>query len=569
MADSSNPVDINISAEAFQAAWAEYLVTKQNKRARDVSTWGATRHLAQVQNFVENYIISSHKKLSGLVLNAAEFGAVADGETDSADAINAAIAAASAAGGGKVILPPGDIVIGASVGLLDYVHLEGAGPGATTLLFDVAGFAVVLDDISDASVSNLTIEFGSTASGGVGLSDAMQCSVSAVDVYPTSGPAGVGISLSNCVDCRVLWCSLVSCTTGVAIGPADTTRTIVIGSTASVCSTGFLVLQASNNTIDMCTTDSCTNGITVQGNSSGDSNNNMIRGCVFTNNVTRNLNIVNSHVINATVIGCRFLTAGSSADNNSGTTTYMFGNTPTTNTFGAALQAAGQLLLGGATGTGAILADGNSGNVIVSDTGSNETTKQHRIMTRAYVNAQSPFVAMYNTSATSANTVNIGGGTGLGQAATTINFFTASAVNTTTGTNRWTILSDSTFRPVTTLASDIGTNSFRVRRLATGMIARGVRVLANDATANIAVTDGYLFLSTTTGTKAVAFPYGPISGDELWFRCISASGGSYTIACTLNATAGTLTLDAAGEYAHIVYDGSVWRVVDFDGATFA
>ncbi|WP_406437358.1 glycoside hydrolase family 55 protein [Streptomyces sp. NBC_00631] len=69
-----------------------------------------------------------------VVADVRAFGAVADGVTDCAPAINRAIAAAARAGGGTVTIPPGTFRIDGLILLgHDNVVLRGAGSGRTTL----------------------------------------------------------------------------------------------------------------------------------------------------------------------------------------------------------------------------------------------------------------------------------------------------------------------------------------------------------------------------------------------------------------------------------------------------
>ncbi|MGW5655885.1 glycosyl hydrolase family 28-related protein [Streptomyces humi] len=69
-----------------------------------------------------------------VVADVRAFGAVADGVTDCAPAINRAIAAAARAGGGAVTIPPGTFRIDGLIQLgHDHVVLRGAGSGRTTL----------------------------------------------------------------------------------------------------------------------------------------------------------------------------------------------------------------------------------------------------------------------------------------------------------------------------------------------------------------------------------------------------------------------------------------------------
>lgn len=66
-------------------------------------------------------------------VRADAFGAKGDGETDDSKAIQAAIDAASAKGGGVVFLPVGTYIIGTTLILKSNVILQGAGPAASVL----------------------------------------------------------------------------------------------------------------------------------------------------------------------------------------------------------------------------------------------------------------------------------------------------------------------------------------------------------------------------------------------------------------------------------------------------
>jgi hypothetical protein len=61
------------------------------------------------------------------------YGAVGDGTTDDTDAIQEAVDALGAAGGGELIFPAGTFVSGPIEFILDNVHVRGAGAGATIL----------------------------------------------------------------------------------------------------------------------------------------------------------------------------------------------------------------------------------------------------------------------------------------------------------------------------------------------------------------------------------------------------------------------------------------------------
>lgn len=85
------------------------------------------------------------------VANAAGYGARGDGVTDDTAAIQAALNAVAAAGGGKVILPPGKFVTSASLVLPgDNVWLQGAG--YNTIIYPVNGatFSVITTPLPPA-----------------------------------------------------------------------------------------------------------------------------------------------------------------------------------------------------------------------------------------------------------------------------------------------------------------------------------------------------------------------------------------------------------------------------------
>lgn len=95
------------------------------------------------------------------------FGAVGDGTTDDAAAINAALSAANTAGGGIVALPAGTYIIGASLTIYSKVKLIGAGIEATIIKLKNAsnvdmlvssGFAGLTGGNTTGGIYNFSIE---------------------------------------------------------------------------------------------------------------------------------------------------------------------------------------------------------------------------------------------------------------------------------------------------------------------------------------------------------------------------------------------------------------------------
>lgn len=129
--------------------------------------------------------------------DARAFGAVGDGATDSTAAIQAAINAASAAGGGTVHIPRGTYIVGTSSYLkaASSVHVVGDGPGATVLkMYAGSAQTAMLDDSSGAvsrfSLEQLTVDQNSVAHWGVRLTHASgstDCAVRNVEFLNTTG----------------------------------------------------------------------------------------------------------------------------------------------------------------------------------------------------------------------------------------------------------------------------------------------------------------------------------------------------------------------------------------------
>jgi hypothetical protein len=111
-------------------------------------------------------------------------------------------------------------------------------------------------------------------------------------------------------------------------------------------------------------------------------------------------------------------------------------------TLGSTLSVTNALTVGGASavGTNGIASTGTW--VLNQNTDTDSTNKLSLWGSRAFVNAQPPVIVANTTATSTANIVRFGGGSGSGQAATQLDFFIASAVNTTSGAVQWRINSD-------------------------------------------------------------------------------------------------------------------------------
>ncbi len=103
----------------------------------------------------------------GDALSVKDFGAVGDGVTDDAAAIQAAINAANTQGGGTVFVPYGTYLVGAAVTLKSNVYLE--GQGTTTIKLKTGTNTSVLEGQSFSSLSGTNSGSGISNFGITGL----------------------------------------------------------------------------------------------------------------------------------------------------------------------------------------------------------------------------------------------------------------------------------------------------------------------------------------------------------------------------------------------------------------
>ena len=98
-------------------------------RRRKFLTWAAA---APALAGLTGPAVAAVPKSASRVLDAKAYGAAGDGKTDDTAALQAAIDAARAAGGGTVVIPPGTYRTG-TLAIDSRVHLEGSGIEATVL----------------------------------------------------------------------------------------------------------------------------------------------------------------------------------------------------------------------------------------------------------------------------------------------------------------------------------------------------------------------------------------------------------------------------------------------------
>lgn len=123
-----------------------------------------------LQRLAMNLAATAPRWIDGEVFNVVEFGAVGNGIADDAPAIQAAINAAEAAGGGTVYFPVGVYLVGASVTTTNsaslVINLRGEGSDLTIIKADAALDPIVSIQTA-CTISGLTVDGDGVAHNGL------------------------------------------------------------------------------------------------------------------------------------------------------------------------------------------------------------------------------------------------------------------------------------------------------------------------------------------------------------------------------------------------------------------
>ena len=126
------------------------------------------------------------------VYNVKDYGATGDGSTDDSAAINAAVAAAHAAGGGTVIFPPGTYET-TRIGIRSNVHYVGYGAVITATQYWAFDARLYTGPHSNVTIEGFRIDCGALSNmGGVILYNTSNATVRNCTVY-NIGSGGYGI----------------------------------------------------------------------------------------------------------------------------------------------------------------------------------------------------------------------------------------------------------------------------------------------------------------------------------------------------------------------------------------
>jgi len=151
------------------------------------------------------------------VLDAKARGCKGDGESNDATAINTAINALNAAGGGTLYFPAGTYLVKSNIALKSKVSIVGAGREAVTIKA-AAGVttapltAAEADAIQDVTIRDLTIDGNASAfSGnvfGISITKGTRISITNVRIRNTYH---IGVFATGCTDLSIDSCSLHEC----------------------------------------------------------------------------------------------------------------------------------------------------------------------------------------------------------------------------------------------------------------------------------------------------------------------------------------------------------------------
>lgn len=230
----------------------------------------------------------------------------ADDSTNNAAALQAAINAANAAGGGVVTLPPGNIRFATSLTIYGKVTLTGQGSQATVLKYTGAAQAIVQATpgtrIYGLGVRALKLQDIGTGTIGLDLDSVSSSTIE--DVLIDGFTTAVELQGTNgyCVYNRFINVTAQNATTGFLIGAAGSNSNTFLACRANVCTTGWNITDSNQNQLSHCQIESGTTGVSITSSASALADRNTIAFTRFEGNTT-NINITSSNVRETFLVG--------------------------------------------------------------------------------------------------------------------------------------------------------------------------------------------------------------------------------------------------------------------------
>lgn len=211
-----------------------------------------------------------YQTLSTDTFNVKGYGAIGDGITDDAPALQAAINAASGAGGGQVYIPAGQYLIGSTLKVNYGMIIKGDGRGriginsGSRLIWNSAGPCLLINSadstvpVHQSEVRNLLIE----GSGGIGLqigeSGITQNFAAPTFLHNvTVGGPSTGFYFLDCQICRMDYCWANSCDIGFHFaanpdGSHANTACTLTSCRAQLNGTGYLINRLTGSSFYGC-----------------------------------------------------------------------------------------------------------------------------------------------------------------------------------------------------------------------------------------------------------------------------------------------------------------------------
>jgi len=141
------------------------------------------------------------------LFNVKDYGATGNGTTDDTAAINAAVAAATVAGGGVVFVPAGTYIVSGTVALAANITLEGAGRGTATIKRSTNVTVVSIygtstgNHVTNVAIRNLTIHGNDSSATAVDVVYASSVHLMDLQINST---LGIGLDLVEVWDSRFI-----------------------------------------------------------------------------------------------------------------------------------------------------------------------------------------------------------------------------------------------------------------------------------------------------------------------------------------------------------------------------
>lgn len=180
--------------------------------------------------------------------------------------------------------------------------------------------------------------------------------------------------------------------------------------------------------------------------------------------------------------------------------------------------------------------------LVTSSTTTDATNKIGRVGVRHYTNSEEPMAVYVATSSSTNNSVDIGGGTSLFNAATLITVSTAANNTTTTGTQRWQWDSGGHYLPVANDSYNLGgsslgiANVFLAKTITAALTTGAQTINKNAGSVNFAAAATSLVV-TNSRVTANSIVVATVATADATMLSVTAVPGSGSFTLTANAAA--------------------------------